>query len=342
MNLTFSGRKLDRKDSIQHGNKADPFFEIRRIFAGTEETALIYRSEVCNQTLTPTWQPVCLSLQQFGDADTPFLVRVMDSDKQDGVHDLIGQFTTTLREWMFSTPYAHALIHPSKSGRVGYESSGGFYIDVVQPLPDFPVAPPPAYVSLSIAIDNWDNTYESPFLEVWGLSNSTGPTLVHRSEYLERSSSASVFKTFTIDVAAVGGLDSLLAIKVNYLSEAKGKAAFVGGSFSTLREFLASRDPTVIAQIDPKKKKRQRTKYTSSATLTVAVVPVDQTHLPVLRVATAYAITVSLFDPKKPRTFFLSILPASFQNISLHDCLAFSRRVVHLCTTGGWSKRRYL
>jgi hypothetical protein len=296
MRLTFSGKKLDRKDSIRRGGAADPMYEIRRIFEGSDETALIYRSEVCSKTLAPVWQPVDLSLQQFGDADTPFLVRVIDSDPQDGLHDLIGQFVTTLREWMFG-PYAHALIHPDKAGRVGYESSGGFYIDVVQPLPASPLPAPPAFVSLSIEADNWDTSYDSPFLEAWALSNTIGPILVHRSEY-GASKSGCRFAPVTFDVAAIGGLDTLLAFKLNWMNEKKGKVSLVGGSHATLREFIASREPTFLPQINPKKKKRVP-KYTSSATLKVTVVPVDQSHLPRFRPATAYKLTCTVVDSKK-------------------------------------------
>ena len=68
-----------------------------------------------------------MNLEDVGGLDTEFVINVYDWD-MDGGHDLIGNVTTTLREWTFGS-IQQSILSPGKSS-----SSGGFSIDQVIPL----------------------------------------------------------------------------------------------------------------------------------------------------------------------------------------------------------------
>ena len=105
----------------------DPFFVVQKIYAGySQEPLILYKSEVIKQNLNPEWKPFELDVTALGGLDSPFTVVVYDWDA-DAVHEEIGRFTTTVREWTFGS-YTHALINSSKKGRIGYSSSGGFTV----------------------------------------------------------------------------------------------------------------------------------------------------------------------------------------------------------------------
>jgi C2 domain len=145
--FNFSAQKLDRKDgplarsgmsSCQHGSfffcfsyfgHLDPFFIIKKTYAGYTEPSCLYRSEVVKQSLNPTWNPISLNTASLG-VDEPFCIflfclitiyltdvgiEVFDWDK-DGIHELIGKFTTTLREFTFGN-VQFGLKNPEKEGR---------------------------------------------------------------------------------------------------------------------------------------------------------------------------------------------------------------------------------
>jgi hypothetical protein len=105
-----SAQKLEKKDGLF--GKSDPFFEVKFWPQGFDKTITLYRSEVIKQELNPTWKPFELSVEMLGGLDKSFDVIVYDWNENG--HDLIGQFTTTLREWTFGSIQT-ALINPSKA-----------------------------------------------------------------------------------------------------------------------------------------------------------------------------------------------------------------------------------
>ena len=90
--FTLEGRNLDKKDFF---GKSDPFFEISSML--TNDSTMVYRSEVIPKCLNPCWQQVEMDSRRLCNSDFQRTLRVdvydEDSDKS---RDLIGTFTTTL------------------------------------------------------------------------------------------------------------------------------------------------------------------------------------------------------------------------------------------------------
>ena len=74
LKLTVSATNLDKKDFGIFG-KSDPYFILSR-----EAVPSIYRSETVRKNLTPSWEPVNVSLINFcgGDDTVPISVRKCD------------------------------------------------------------------------------------------------------------------------------------------------------------------------------------------------------------------------------------------------------------------------
>ncbi|XP_063062946.1 copine-3-like isoform X2 [Engraulis encrasicolus] len=92
VNLEVEARKLDKKDFF---GKSDPFLEFyRQTESGWQ---LAHRTEVVKRNLNPCWRPFKIPLQGLcgGDVEKPIKVECHDYDN-DGSHDLIGTFETTL------------------------------------------------------------------------------------------------------------------------------------------------------------------------------------------------------------------------------------------------------
>ncbi|EDO26801.1 predicted protein, partial [Nematostella vectensis] len=78
--------------------KSDPYLEFSRA-KEDGSFVVVHRTEVVSNNLNPKWKPIHISSQQLcnGDYDRVLKVNCYDWD-DDGSHDLIGTFTTTLRE----------------------------------------------------------------------------------------------------------------------------------------------------------------------------------------------------------------------------------------------------
>uniref|UniRef100_A0A7N6FD52 C2 domain-containing protein n=1 Tax=Anabas testudineus TaxID=64144 RepID=A0A7N6FD52_ANATE len=92
VNFEVQARKLDNKDFF---GKSDPYLE----FYKQTETGwqLAHRTEVVKNNLNPCWRPFRIPLQSLcgGDMEKPIKVECYDYDN-DGSHDLIGAFETTM------------------------------------------------------------------------------------------------------------------------------------------------------------------------------------------------------------------------------------------------------
>ncbi|XP_048577137.1 copine-3 isoform X2 [Nematostella vectensis] len=93
--MVFRAQKLDNKDFF---GKSDPYLEFSRA-KEDGSFVVVHRTEVVSNNLNPKWKPIHISSQQLcnGDYDRVLKVNCYDWD-DDGSHDLIGTFTTTLRE----------------------------------------------------------------------------------------------------------------------------------------------------------------------------------------------------------------------------------------------------
>lgn len=121
--LRFEGLKLDKKDFF---GKSDPYYDIGRQNPDNTFTT-VYRSEVVECNLNPKWKPHDISVTRLcgGNEDQKILLSCYDHD-DDGSHDFIGYFTTTIRELRESQPGREwSLINPKKQKKKkNYVDSG--------------------------------------------------------------------------------------------------------------------------------------------------------------------------------------------------------------------------
>uniref|UniRef100_A0A3P8W100 Copine-3 n=1 Tax=Cynoglossus semilaevis TaxID=244447 RepID=A0A3P8W100_CYNSE len=107
--------------------KSDPYLEFYKQTATSWQLA--HRTEVVKNNLNPTWRPFRIPLQSLcgGDMDKPIKVECYDYDN-DGSHDLIGTFETTmkrLQEASHSSPAEFECINSKKKQKKkGYKNSG--------------------------------------------------------------------------------------------------------------------------------------------------------------------------------------------------------------------------
>uniref|UniRef100_A0A671Z1W3 Copine-3 n=1 Tax=Sparus aurata TaxID=8175 RepID=A0A671Z1W3_SPAAU len=123
-NFEVEARKLDNKDFF---GKSDPYLEFyKQTQTGWQ---LAHRTEVVKNNLNPTWRPFRIPLQSLcgGDMDKPIKVECYDYDN-DGSHDLIGTFETTmtrLQEASRTSPAEFECINSKKKQKKkGYKNSG--------------------------------------------------------------------------------------------------------------------------------------------------------------------------------------------------------------------------
>ncbi|XP_013395349.1 copine-8-like [Lingula anatina] len=94
--LHFQAENLDKKDFL---GKSDPFLKIYKENQEEEgKYTLVHTTEYIKKTLNPDWAPFVLQVRALcnGDYDRKLRIECWDHDF-DGGHDLIGEFTTTLR-----------------------------------------------------------------------------------------------------------------------------------------------------------------------------------------------------------------------------------------------------
>ncbi|ELT95706.1 hypothetical protein CAPTEDRAFT_3259 [Capitella teleta] len=93
--LQLCGKKLDKKDLF---GKSDPFLLFYRTNEDNSFT-VCHKTEVIKNTLNPTWKPFTVPVRALCNGDYDRLLKVECYDwEKDGDHDLIGVFSTTLKE----------------------------------------------------------------------------------------------------------------------------------------------------------------------------------------------------------------------------------------------------
>ncbi|XP_074292779.1 protein BONZAI 3-like [Silene latifolia] len=84
--IVFRCTNLTNKDVF---SLSDPFLKISRN-AESGATIPVCKTEVIDNNLNPTWQPVCLTMQQIVSKDNPLIMECFDYDSN-GNHELIGK-----------------------------------------------------------------------------------------------------------------------------------------------------------------------------------------------------------------------------------------------------------
>ncbi|XP_033745300.1 copine-8-like isoform X2 [Pecten maximus] len=126
--MHFCATHLDKKDFL---GKSDPFLIFYRANEDKSYTT-VHKTEVIKNTLNPTWRPFMITARALcnGDYDRAIKVECYDWDG-DGGHDLIGEFTTNLREMTRGgtsgsfQPFTREVINPKKKAKKkNYKNSG--------------------------------------------------------------------------------------------------------------------------------------------------------------------------------------------------------------------------
>jgi len=124
LTMQFCAKKLDKKDFF---GKSDPYL----LFSRTNEDGsftVTHKTEVIKNTLNPTWRTFTVPVRSLcnGDYDRCIQVECVDWNK-DGSCDLIGSFSTTVRE-LSQGPgpiNSYECINPSKKAKKkSYKHSG--------------------------------------------------------------------------------------------------------------------------------------------------------------------------------------------------------------------------
>uniref|UniRef100_A0A8C5C9U0 Copine-2 n=1 Tax=Gadus morhua TaxID=8049 RepID=A0A8C5C9U0_GADMO len=120
--LSLSGRKLDKKDFF---GKSDPYLEFHK--QGEDgKWMLVHRTEVIKNTLDPVWKAFTVPLVSLcnGDVDRNIKVLCYDYDN-DGGHDFIGEFQTTVTKMSHASTTEFDCINPKKQRKKkNYKNSG--------------------------------------------------------------------------------------------------------------------------------------------------------------------------------------------------------------------------
>lgn len=123
--MQWIGKKLDKKDFF---GKSDPFL----LFHKSNEDGtftVVHKTEVIKKTVNPKWKPFKVSARALcnGDYDRLLKIECYDWDKN-GKHDLIGVFSTSLKELSQGpgTKNTYECINPKKQAKKGrkYKHSG--------------------------------------------------------------------------------------------------------------------------------------------------------------------------------------------------------------------------
>lgn len=221
-----SGQKLDGKSVL---GKSDPFFIFSRVESNGKLTKL-YRSEAVKEDLNPNWKYFELNMCDLGGMDNDVVIECYDWNAN-GFHDLIGKTTTTFREFTFGS-FQFALVNPKKVGRyvicmkhrniivilygrVGYQTSGAFSVDRIEPLREEIIKPLAPTYKLSFAgtkLDAKDVSLTSdPFFELF--STTPPGRKLYRSEVVMKNLNPT-WKPFDVSVAELGGVDVPFTVKV--------------------------------------------------------------------------------------------------------------------------------
>lgn len=130
--LQFEGQHLDKKDVF---SLSDPYLDISKD-RGDGTFLPVHRTPHIDNTLDPTWKPFNISLQKLcaNNYDLRLKIACYDYD-DDGGHDLIGEFYTTMAEMATAETLKlqWECINPKKQKKKkGYKNSGIILLNSIQ------------------------------------------------------------------------------------------------------------------------------------------------------------------------------------------------------------------
>lgn len=137
VNLQLQAQNLDKKDLF---GKSDPYLEISKQ-TQDGKWQIAHRTEVIKNNLNPSWKAFKVALHSLcdGDLQRPVKVECYDYDN-DGSHDLIGSFETTVAKFQEASQSGAAFdcINPKKKQKKkSYKNSGTVLIKTCEIVKDY-------------------------------------------------------------------------------------------------------------------------------------------------------------------------------------------------------------
>lgn len=196
----------------------------------------LYRSEVYEKNLNPTFKPFNLNTHDFGGLFGSITITVWDSDK-DGANDCLGQYQTSLYELLAFGPFQYPLYKDGAKGGFGLgKSAGAFCVDRMDPVDASHLPPPPLGFFVTCEIRNmkrqdgllgkadpWFAVLAKPEFKpaerVDRLAQAVDPSFVtvYKSE-VHRKTLTPVFKKFPIMLSDVANnLDAPICTDTSFL-----------------------------------------------------------------------------------------------------------------------------
>ncbi|KAG9393611.1 C2 domain [Carpediemonas membranifera] len=214
--FTVNAKGLDKKDTVSRSS--DPFLDIYCTPYGCKgERRLVYRSEVHNRDLNPTFDDVTLTLRDMGGIYSDLEIEISDSDK-DGSSDLIGVCSIPVKVIMNrgKAGYDTVLINDEKKTNPVYHNSGKLNVAVkrMMSIDEAADVEPPlaAMVSFSVTkLTRMDmSTGADPVLQII----SEDDEILYQSEVHRRTLNAD-FTPIYLDVARCGGMYAPLTVRIS-------------------------------------------------------------------------------------------------------------------------------
>ncbi|MDP2435462.1 MAG: hypothetical protein Q8P67_06950 [archaeon] len=240
--LNISMRKLARMDFGGLG-KSDPFIQIsaRVPTKQKEGKAVIFKSEIVQKNLSPTFKPFQLTVVDCGGLDNPLTFEVYDKDPKG--QELIGGFKTTLRELAITKCNQHHLTNQK------HHSKYSGIVIVNSCVPSFSVTPQGVF-SRAYTVKAGGKLMDRSSNQFSVFAGSKGGPLIHKSNLVSGTKNP-VFEVFTLDTQKCAGLDGPLYFEFSDPHATGGKSSFVGAFTTTLRELNMWKQSPILPIIDP-------------------------------------------------------------------------------------------
>lgn len=130
LRVQFRGVKLANKDGLF--GRSDPFIVAYKL-REDNSWVRVWKSEVIDNNLSPTWGIAEIPLQQLcnGDLDRPIKLEIFDYDNEDR-SETMGEVETSVRMLVEDPSRSYDVIEPAKKSKKSYKNSGSLTTTLAQ------------------------------------------------------------------------------------------------------------------------------------------------------------------------------------------------------------------
>eukprot|EP01130_Rhizamoeba_saxonica_P008101 TRINITY_DN3274_c0_g1_i1.p1 TRINITY_DN3274_c0_g1~~TRINITY_DN3274_c0_g1_i1.p1 ORF type:complete len:1920 (-),score=404.50 TRINITY_DN3274_c0_g1_i1:23-5338(-) len=196
----------------------------------------LFRSEVCHNTTSPTWDPFVLNIRDFGDVLNNFTLSVYRYSGV-GAHSCLGSVSGSIHEFSLS-PWRYPIRRNFTLG----DSQGAFAITNVQALDnEVPIGFNSNTLQVKVRCRKLDSKdldgLSDPFFEIRYVPRGGSQEITfYRSEYIKDTLNPE-FAPFLLPIDEFGGIDQNFKIRV-YDFDGDGSHDLIGELRTTIREWM--------------------------------------------------------------------------------------------------------